>query len=249
MPFPESVQALIAARLDTLEPEAKSLLADAAVIGKVFWAGAVAAMGERDPRERHRDPARALAQGARAPAATARRWRARRSTPSGTSSPATSPTASSPAPRGPPATCGSSSWIESKAPERVEDLADVLAYHYATALELARAAGETEQAAELEAPALRFLALAGERALGLDTAAALASFERALALTPPGTRTGGGARPLRRGRPARGTLCRGERGPRGGDQFLPGGGRRSWSREGDGEARRRALPCWRSRVG
>ena len=62
----------------------------------------------------------------------------------------------------------------------------MLAYHYATALELARAAGQTEQAAELEAPALRFLTLAGERALGLDTAAALASFERALALTPPG---------------------------------------------------------------
>ena len=52
----------------------------------------------------------------------------------------------------------------------VEDLADVLAYHYATALELARAAGADEQAAELEAPALRFLSLAGERALGLDTA-------------------------------------------------------------------------------
>ena len=77
-------------------------------------------------------------------------------------------------------------WIESKAPERVEDLADVLAYHYTSALELARAAGEAEQAAELEAPALRFLSLAGERALGLDTAAALASFERALALTPRG---------------------------------------------------------------
>ena len=38
-------------------------------------------------------------------------------------------------------------WIESKAPERSEDLADVLAYHYATALELARAAGQTELAA------------------------------------------------------------------------------------------------------
>ena len=50
MPFPESVQALIAARLDTLDPEAKSLLADAAVIGKVFWAGAVSAMGDRDPQ-------------------------------------------------------------------------------------------------------------------------------------------------------------------------------------------------------
>ena len=77
-------------------------------------------------------------------------------------------------------------WIESKAPDRVEDLADVLAYHYTTALDLAQAAGQTDQAAELEAPALRFLSLAGERALGLDTTAALASFERALMLTPPG---------------------------------------------------------------
>ena len=47
-------------------------------------------------------------------------------------------------------------------------------------------AGDTDQAAELEAPALRFLTLAGDRALGLDTAAALANFEHALALTPPG---------------------------------------------------------------
>ena len=77
-------------------------------------------------------------------------------------------------------------WIESKAPERVEDLADVLAYHYATALELAQAAGQAEQAIELEAPALRFLSLAGERALGLDAAAALTNLERALALAPEG---------------------------------------------------------------
>jgi predicted ATPase len=48
VPFPDSVQALIAARLDTLGPDAKSMLADAAVVGKVFWAGAVAAMGGRD---------------------------------------------------------------------------------------------------------------------------------------------------------------------------------------------------------
>ncbi|HEV8375741.1 MAG TPA: adenylate/guanylate cyclase domain-containing protein, partial [Candidatus Polarisedimenticolia bacterium] len=43
--FPESIQALIAARLDTLEPPLKALLQDASVIGKVFWPGAVAAMG------------------------------------------------------------------------------------------------------------------------------------------------------------------------------------------------------------
>ncbi|MDH5334657.1 MAG: AAA family ATPase, partial [Thermoleophilia bacterium] len=46
--FPESLQALIAARLDTLPPDRKSLLQDAAVIGKVFWSGAVTAMGGRE---------------------------------------------------------------------------------------------------------------------------------------------------------------------------------------------------------
>src|ERR1019366_7951689 len=49
--LPDSVQALIAARLDTLSAELKSLLQDAAVSGKVFWAGALASMGERDPRD------------------------------------------------------------------------------------------------------------------------------------------------------------------------------------------------------
>src|SRR5436309_10634043 len=44
VPFPHSIQALIAARLDTLGQEAKSMIADAAVVGKVFWAGAVAEM-------------------------------------------------------------------------------------------------------------------------------------------------------------------------------------------------------------
>ena len=43
--LPDSVQALIAARLDTLSPERKSLLQDASVMGKLFWAGAVAEMG------------------------------------------------------------------------------------------------------------------------------------------------------------------------------------------------------------
>ena len=35
--LPESLQALIAARLDTLTAERKALLQDAAVVGKVFW--------------------------------------------------------------------------------------------------------------------------------------------------------------------------------------------------------------------
>src|SRR5439155_22122763 len=45
MELPETLQALIAARLDTLSPERKSLLQDAAVLGKVFWVGALAEIG------------------------------------------------------------------------------------------------------------------------------------------------------------------------------------------------------------
>ncbi len=48
LPLPESVQGLIAARLDTLSSEEKALLQDASVIGKVFWRGAAAALGDRD---------------------------------------------------------------------------------------------------------------------------------------------------------------------------------------------------------
>ena len=48
---PDSVQALIAARLDTLSVERKRLLQDASVLGKVFWAGALCEMGGRDPQE------------------------------------------------------------------------------------------------------------------------------------------------------------------------------------------------------
>ena len=185
VPFPDSVQALIAARLDTLEPDAKSMLADAAVIGKVFWAGAIAQMGGRD-LELVTETLRELSRKELVRPA-------RRSSIEGEAEHAfwhilARDVAYSQLPRASRASrhVAAARWIESKAPERVEDLADVLAYHYSTALELARAAGQTEQATELEAPALRFLSLAGERALGLDTAAALANLERALALAPEG---------------------------------------------------------------
>ena len=42
--MPDSLQALIAARLDALTPENKALLAGAAVVGQVFWPGALAAI-------------------------------------------------------------------------------------------------------------------------------------------------------------------------------------------------------------
>ena len=75
IPVPENVQALIAARLDTLPAERKALLQDAAVIGKVFWAGALAEMGRVSTSSRARSCSALHA---------APRSRARRNMPSGT---------------------------------------------------------------------------------------------------------------------------------------------------------------------
>jgi class 3 adenylate cyclase len=185
VPFPDSVRALIAARLDSLTPNAKSLLADAAVVGKVFWAGAVAAMGDRDP-DMVIDMLRELSRKELVRPA-------RRSSMQGEAEYAfwhilSRDVAYNQLPRASRASrhVAAAAWIEAQAPGRVEDLADVLAYHYATALELASAGGQADHAATLEEPARRFLTLAGERALGLDTAAATTNLERALALTPEG---------------------------------------------------------------
>jgi class 3 adenylate cyclase len=181
--LPASVQALIAARLDTLSPERKSLLQDAAVMGKVFWAGSVAEMGARERGEveliLHELARKELVRPGRT------------SSMEGESEYAfwhllVRDVAYSQIPRAERARRhrAAAAWIERKAGERVEDLAEVLAHHYLQALELADAAGDADQAKELAAPARRFLALAGERALGLDTAQAEARLARALELTP-----------------------------------------------------------------
>ena len=183
VPFPDSVQALIAARLDTLTPEAKSLLADAAVVGKVFWAGAIAAMSGRDVAEVV-EVLRELSR--KELVRPSRRSTFESETEYGFFHVLTRDVAYGQLPRASRAArhVAAAQWIEAKAGDRVEDLADVLAYHYATALELATAAGDTQLADGLSGRALRFLTLAGQRALGLDTATALTDFERALALTP-----------------------------------------------------------------
>ena len=179
--FPDSLQALIAARLDALDPEHKGLLQDAAVVGNVFWPGALAAMGCREAIE----SARALDDLTRKeivrPAST--------SSIEGEEEYAfwhilVRDVAYSQIPRAERGRRHRSAavWIEERAGERLEDAADVLAHHYLAALELAEAAREDEEAASLESPARRFLVLAGERALGLETAQAVARFGRALEL-------------------------------------------------------------------
>ena len=49
--IPSSVQALIAARIDALPPEPKRVLMQASVIGKTFWAGALASLDEHEDLE------------------------------------------------------------------------------------------------------------------------------------------------------------------------------------------------------
>jgi class 3 adenylate cyclase/tetratricopeptide (TPR) repeat protein len=184
IPFPAGVQALIAARLDTLSSERKRLIQDAAVIGKVFWAGAIAAMGGREPkavidslhelaRKELVRPTRASSMAGEAEYAF---WHI-----------LVRDVAYSQIPRAARAEKHrrAAAWIEEVAGERLEDHAEILAHHYTTALDLSRAVGGTD-IAEVEAAALRFLLLAGERALGLDRAKAEANLARALHLAPPG---------------------------------------------------------------
>jgi tetratricopeptide (TPR) repeat protein len=182
---PDSVQALIAARLDTLSAERKSLLQDASVVGKVFWAGALVEMGARELRQveqaLHELSRKELVRPARTSSMAGEAeygfWHL-----------LVRDVCYAQIPRGGRAARhrAAASWLERQAGERAEDLADVLAYHYLQALELARAAGQPEQAQELEESALRYLALAGERALALDVTSAEQSLAKALELCPAG---------------------------------------------------------------
>jgi class 3 adenylate cyclase/tetratricopeptide (TPR) repeat protein len=183
--LPDSLGALIAARLDTVDPEYRALLEDAAIVGTVFWAGALAAMGGRDPaRVRlglHELVRRDFIR------------RARNSSVAGEVEYAfwhvlTRDAAYARLPRAARARkhASAAAWIEQTAGERAADQAEVLAHHYETALQLARAADATEQIATYQASARHFVVLAGDRMMALDATRADAYYLRALRLMPPG---------------------------------------------------------------
>jgi len=176
---PETVQALVAARLDTLRPELKALLHDAAVVGRVFWNGAAAAVAERGRDEArrelnelvHREFVRPLRVSSIEGEEEFSFWHA-----------LVRDVAYQQIPRGPRAEkhLAAARWVEETAAERVADHAEILVHHYGEALELLRAVGESRP--DVERELLRFLMLAGERASHLDTSAAEACYRRALDL-------------------------------------------------------------------
>ena len=184
IPVPETVHGLIAARLDALAPEVRALVQDAAVVGRVFWPGAVAAMdgaGQAVQAALAELERKQLVQRARtssvqhqdeyvfwhalvrdvAYAQIPRAGRARRHQ-------------------------AVAEWVEAVAGERVGDLAEVVAHHYGQALAYARAASEPQaRIDQLIEPTRRFLVLAGDRTINLDLDRARAYYRQAVELGQP----------------------------------------------------------------
>jgi class 3 adenylate cyclase/tetratricopeptide (TPR) repeat protein len=176
--LPDSVQGLIAARLDSLTREEKELLQDAAVVGKVFWPGAL--LGNRD--------AAALEVALSALERKEFVRRERRSSVEGELQYAfrhvlVRDVAYGQIPRAIRADrhVQVATWIEEHV--RGEDAAEFLAHHYARALEYTRAAGRDEN--EFARRARDAFRDAGRRALTLNTFTSAARFyEAAVELTP-----------------------------------------------------------------
>jgi tetratricopeptide (TPR) repeat protein len=183
--IPESLQAVIAARLDTLAPDLKSVAADAAVVGEVFWSGALAAMGGLDDREVEARVRRLVAND------VARRHRAssvERQSEYQFLHVLVRDVAYGQIPRRDRISKHRSAadWIEALAGDRPGMHAELVAHHLGEALELARGLGDTAQVAELRPRTRDVLLLAGEHAQLVELGQADAFYRRAVGLTEPG---------------------------------------------------------------
>ena len=183
LPLPETVQGIIAARLDLLSAQEKRLVQDAAVVGKVFWGGAAAAI-EGAERDRTEELLHALerkefvqrAQGSSVAGETEYAFRHL----------LVRDVAYGQIPRAARAAKheAAAAWIESL--PRSDDQAETLAHHSTQALELARAAGQ--DADELVARARVALQSAGDRAYWLGSVTAASElYTSACALWPEDT--------------------------------------------------------------
>jgi DNA-binding SARP family transcriptional activator len=181
--IPMSVQGVIAARIDALPLAEKAALQRAAIVGKVFWPGAVAAVSDLDVTAvRERLTALDEKQLVR---------RSSRSSVGGEKEYVFAhvlvcDVAYEQMPRADRAIGHrrAASWLEALS-EQAQDRLELVAYHYSTALDLWRTVGEEPD--DLAARTVHALRSAGERAQQLyaNTEAA-AYFRRALELLEPG---------------------------------------------------------------
>jgi tetratricopeptide (TPR) repeat protein len=182
---PANLQAIIAARLDTLAPQQKALLQDASVVGRVFWAGALTSMSRSDrdsvQEELHDLARKELIRPAKTSSVEAEDefsfWHALiRDVAYG----------QIPRARRAPKHIAIANWIEGMAGERVSDRAELLAHHYGEALKLVPPGDPIDDVVALRTTTRRYWTLAGDRAMSLDVARAAHCFERALDLLPAG---------------------------------------------------------------
>jgi class 3 adenylate cyclase len=171
--LPESVQGVIAARLDALPASSKALLQDAAVVGKVFWSGALGTISGAGA-DSLRDGLHALERGDFV-------QRARRSSVAGQNEftfrhVLVRDVAYGQIPRLERADKHrrAAEWLAGLSPDRLEDRSELLAHHYRTALDLSRSAGQPTD--ELHRAARDAFAAAGARAWALDNYTASARF-------------------------------------------------------------------------
>jgi len=181
---PISLRALVSARLDGLSLEERSTIQDAAVIGRVFWTGALEAVsgvepGRLDPvldqlvrREviRHVRPSSVRGEDEFAfwhrlvrDVAYGQIPRDRRAAKHRTVA----------------------SWIEQMAAGRLDDRVELLAFHLGTALDVERARGGVVDA-ELVASAITCTLRSADRAFEFDMRRAYTLYQRALSIMPPG---------------------------------------------------------------
>jgi class 3 adenylate cyclase/tetratricopeptide (TPR) repeat protein len=195
IPVPETVHGLIAARLDALTPGVRALVQNAAVVGRVFWPGAVAAMDDSGGLKPGRPAGRDQAIGAGL-AELERKQLVQRARTSSVQHQdeyvfwhaLVRDVAYAQIPRAGRARRhrAVAEWVEEVAGERVGDLAEVVAHHYGQALAYARAAREPQaRIDQLVEPTRRFLILAGDRTINLDLDRARAYYRQAVELGQP----------------------------------------------------------------
>jgi len=178
LPLPETLQGIVAARLDGLSNEEKAVLQDASVVGKVFWTGAL----RRDDQE-----ATPLLHALQRKGFLTRQ---RRSSVESEGEWAFAhmllrDVAYGQIPRAERADKHrqTAEWIESLG--RPDDHSELLAFHWSSALELSRAAGQS--ADDLTTPTRFALRAAGDRTFSVNAyPAAAAYYGDALTLWPEG---------------------------------------------------------------
>ncbi len=188
LPVPTTIHALLGARLDTLSLVERAIVQCAAVIGKVFWTGAICVLGDLDDDDVRRTLDTLSRRGIVG--------RHDRSTLAGEEEYSFShvllrDVAYDRAPRAwrRHAHLRAIEWMEAVANSRVDEVAEVLVFHATSALDLATLAGDSQTAARATALALTYSRLAARRAMALDVRQAFGMLEIARGLTTPGDPT------------------------------------------------------------